>query len=92
MGFATSIDKTSADGINQSAMSSLMRRLNSTTAQKADPDLKEIIRQTVEETVKAMSGNAPEMKKEEKKEEKQEPVSVSLASKLFSMKKEKNNA
>jgi hypothetical protein len=66
--------------------------MNSTAAQKADPDLKEIIRQTVEETVKAMSGNAPEMKKEEKKEEKQEPVSVSLASKLFSMKKEKNNA
>jgi hypothetical protein len=32
------------------------------------------------------------MKKEEKKEEKQEPVNVSLASKLFSMKKEKNNA
>jgi ATP-dependent protease ClpP protease subunit len=92
MGFATSIDKTSADGINQSALSSLMRRMNSTAAQKADPDLKEIIRQTVEETVKAMSGNAPEMKKEEKKEEKQEPVSVSLASKLFSMKKEKNNA
>lgn len=55
MGFATSIDKTSADGINQSAMSSLMRRMNSTAAQKADPDLKEIIRQTVEETVKAMS-------------------------------------
>jgi hypothetical protein len=68
-----------------------MRRMNSTAAQKVDPDLKEIIRQTVEETVKAMSGNDPEMK-EEKKEEKQEPVSVSLASKLFSMKKEKNNA
>lgn len=57
MGFATSIDKTSADGINQSAMSSLMRRMNSTASQKADPDLKEIIRQTVEETVKAMSGS-----------------------------------
>lgn len=61
MGFATSIDKTSADGINQSAMSSLMRRMNSTAAQKADPDLKEIIRQTVEETVKAMSGNTPDV-------------------------------
>jgi hypothetical protein len=35
--------------------------MNSTAAQKADPDLKEIIRQTVEETVKAMSGNAPDV-------------------------------
>jgi ATP-dependent protease ClpP protease subunit len=112
MGFATSIDNTSADGINQSAMSSLMRRMNSTTAQKADPDLKEIIRQTVEETVKAMSGNVPDVNSgivplpykpsadlaishdhiKISEELIAEPAQESLASRLFNMKKEKNNA
>jgi ATP-dependent protease ClpP protease subunit len=112
MGFATSIDKTSADGINQSAMSSLMRRMNSTAAQKADPDLKEIIRQTVEETVKAMSepsltvrdGNISSLYASSaditisndyiktSKDIIAEPEQKSLASRLFNMKKEKNNA
>jgi ATP-dependent protease ClpP protease subunit len=112
MGFATSIDKTSADGINQNAMSSLMRRMNSTAAQKADPDLKEIIRQTVEETVKAMSetsltvrdGNISSLYTSSaditisndciktSKDIIAEPAQESLASRLFNMKKEKNNA
>jgi ATP-dependent Clp protease protease subunit len=112
MGFATSIDKTSADGINQSAMSSLMRRMNSTAAQKADPDLKEIIRQTVEETVKAMSEPSLTVRDENisslytssaditisndyiktSKDIIAEPAQESLASRLFNMKKENNNA
>lgn len=108
MGFATSIDKTSADGINQSAMSSLMRLMNSTAAKKADPDLKEIIRQTVEETVKAMSGSSADMNDRliyvtsadltisndciKTSKDIAEPKQESLASRLFNMKKEKNNA
>ena len=105
MGFATAIDKTSADGINQSAMSSLMRRMNSTAAQKADPDLKEIIRQTVEETVKAMSGSSTDVNDGliyvtsadltisndyiKTSKDIAEPEQKSLASRLFAMKKEK---